>query len=235
VDFDTRSHEDKLNIMASITEQRLQEQQARVAVENPDIVGERLIPDSDPSDQDTDSAIGDEGNQSSSSSLASTVTSFRTMYGRRYHAFDDNAYWLPNDDMEISRLDLQHLVWKLSLNGRLHIAPVPDDVHRVVDLGTGTGKWAIEFSDAHPSATVFGTDLSPIQSTMIPPNCTFFVENVEDDWTFTEPFDYIHSRMLCLGRFISLNATKDRLYMQETRYREDYSPFGIFTHPSVSD
>jgi methyltransferase family protein len=167
-----------------------------------DVVGEVLIPDSG-SSQDEDSTLGDDGFSSSSSSLSSTVTNFRTLYGRRYHAFDENSYWLPNDDEEINRLGLQHLSWKLCLNGRLHIAPIPEDVHRVVDLGTGAGEWAIEFADAHPSAIVLGTDLSPIQPTLCPPNCTFIVENVENDWVFTEPFDYIHSRMLCLGRYES--------------------------------
>jgi SAM-dependent methyltransferase len=120
-------------------------------------------------------------------------------YGRRYHAFNDDAYWLPNDEEEISRLELQHIVWLLCLKGRLHIAPVPQDIQRVVDLGTGTGKWAIEFADSHPSAQVIGTDLSPIQPSFIPPNCSFIVENVEDDWIFREPFDYIHSRLVMLG------------------------------------
>jgi Methyltransferase domain len=188
----------------------LQQGEVEAAEANEDFVVQDLIIDSNSSsDIDVDSGIGEEGVHSSSSSLASVVTNFRTMYGRRYHAFDDNAYWLPNDDEEINRLELQHLVWKLCLNGRLHIAPVPEDVHSVVDLGTGTGKWAMEFADAHPSAEVLGTDLSPIQSTLAPPNCTFIVENVEHDWEFSEPFDYIHSRMLCLGKPFPLQPQDD--------------------------
>jgi len=168
-----------------------------------EIVGANLLVDSaeqSDADGDRDSALGDnDGLSTSSSSLNSSVTDFRTLYNRRYHAFQENQYWLPNDDEEISRLELQHLVWRLCLNGRLHIAPIPDDVHRVIDLGTGTGKWAIEFADLHPSADVTGTDLSPIQPISLPPNCQFIVDNVEDEWVYNEPFDYIHSRMLCLG------------------------------------
>lgn len=148
---------------------------------------------------DRDSAFGDDGLSTSASSLNSDVTDFRTFGNRRYHAFKENQYWLPNDDEEISRLELQHLVWRLCLNGRLHIAPIPNDVHRVLDLGTGTGKWAIEFADHHPSAEVIGTDLSPIQPVSVPSNCSFIVENVEDEWVYPEPFDYIHSRMIVLG------------------------------------
>ena len=121
-------------------------------------------------------------------------------FGRRYHAFNDDAYWLPNDEEEMSRLELQHVIWSLCLRGRLYIAPLEmTNIKRVLDVGTGTGKWPIEFADANPRVQVIGTDLSPIQPTYAPPNCSFVVENVEDEWIFREPFDYIHSRMLMLG------------------------------------
>ena len=141
---------------------------------------------------------------SSTASLSSSVTAFRTEYGRRYHAFDEDAYWLPNDEEEMARLDLQHIVWSLCLNGRLCIAPLPTEMERVLDLGTGTGKWAIEFADKHPTVQVLGTDLSPIQPTSVPPNCSFIIDDIEDEWIFRKPFDYIHSRVLSLGVFSSL-------------------------------
>jgi cyclopropane fatty-acyl-phospholipid synthase-like methyltransferase len=67
----------------------------------------------------------------------------------------------------------------------------------VLDLGTGTGIWAIDFADQYPSANVIGTDLSPIQPTWVPPNLKFEIEDFTDEWTF-EPndFDYIHMRSL---------------------------------------
>jgi len=167
-----------------------------------DIVGQHLDIDSAPSEDDTDrdSSLGDYSFSSSATSLSSDITNFRTLFNRRYHAFNESSYWLPNDDEEIGRLELQHTIWRLCLNGRLHIAPIAQDVHRVIDLGTGTGKWAIEFADLHPSAEVIGTDLSPIQPLSMPPNCRFIVENMEDDWVWEHQFDYVHSRMLCLGK-----------------------------------
>jgi hypothetical protein len=186
---------------STIDSDSLLENNHKSEITREEIVGAELLVDSaEQSENDRDSALGDnDGLSTTTSSLNSTVTDFRTMYNRRYHAFKENQYWLPNDDEEISRLDLQHIIWRLCLNGRLHIAPVPDDVHRVIDLGTGTGKWAIEFADAHPNADVTGTDLSPIQPTSLPPNCQFIVDNVEEEWVYSKPFDYIHSRMLCLG------------------------------------
>jgi Methyltransferase domain len=57
-------------------------------------------------------------------------------------------------------------------------------------------KWPIEFADEHPSATVLGIDLSPIQPQVVPVNCSFRVDNVEDDWVLEENYDFIHSRVM---------------------------------------
>ena len=46
---------------------------------------------------------------------------------------------LPNDDTEQDRLDLQHHIYRITLDGRLYLAPIPKDVHHVLDIGTGTG------------------------------------------------------------------------------------------------
>ena len=43
---------------------------------------------------------------------------------------------------------------------------------------------------------VIGTDLSPMQPTMIPPNCKFEVDDFEASWTWPQKFDLIHGRML---------------------------------------
>jgi methylase of polypeptide subunit release factors len=44
------------------------------------------------------------------------------------------------------------------LDGKLFLAPLRT-IHRVLDIGTGTGIWAIDFADAFPSAHVIGEDL----------------------------------------------------------------------------
>lgn len=51
-------------------------------------------------------------------------------------------------------------------------------------------------AEAHPSAQVIGTDLSPIQPTDVPPNCSFEVDDAEDEWLFKKPFSYIHARAI---------------------------------------
>lgn len=39
-----------------------------------------------------------------------------------------------------------------------------------------------------------GVDLSPIQPNFVAPNVEFFVDDLEQDWTFVNPFDLIYSR-----------------------------------------
>ncbi|KAF5969266.1 mRNA 3 end-processing YTH1 [Fusarium coicis] len=121
--------------------------------------------------------------------------------GRRYHAFREGTYPVPNDEDEQDRMDLVHHVYSILLDGKLHLAPIDDKLQRVLDLGTGTGIWAIDFADEHPSAEVIGNDLSPIQPEWNPPNCTFEVDDYEDEWLYRTPFDFIHARELeaCVG------------------------------------
>jgi tRNA1(Val) A37 N6-methylase TrmN6 len=46
---------------------------------------------------------------------------------------------LPNDEIEQDRLDLQHHLFRLTIDGALYLAPIPKDVQNVLDIGTGTG------------------------------------------------------------------------------------------------
>jgi methylase of polypeptide subunit release factors len=107
------------------------------------------------------------------------------------------GYLLPNDETEAERLDIHHALFLAVYNGKLHLAPIKSDVQRVIDLGTGTGIWAIDFADQYPSAQVIGNDLSPIQPNIVPPNLQFFVDDIEDSWGYEDqPFDYVHARFL---------------------------------------
>ncbi|KAL6917305.1 hypothetical protein FSST1_008800 [Fusarium sambucinum] len=116
--------------------------------------------------------------------------------GRRYHAYREGVYPFPNDHEEQDRMDLGHHIYRLLLGGELYLAPIGDDLKRVLDLGTGTGIWAINFADEFPDTEVLGTDLSPIQPPWVPENCIFEVDDFESDWLFHKPFDFIHAREL---------------------------------------
>ncbi|KAJ3549980.1 hypothetical protein NM208_g233 [Fusarium decemcellulare] len=147
---------------------------------------------------DGDSSLGEEA-VSSTESLRSSILDFRHENGRTYHRYKEGKYNLPNDNEENERLDLQHNLCLLTFDNKLGLSPpnLPDSkVKRALDLGTGTGIWAIDFGDEHPEADVVGVDLSPIQPGMVPPNVQFMVDDIDEEWTYSEPFDYIHSRMM---------------------------------------
>jgi len=81
------------------------------------------------------------------------------------------------------------------LGGALYTAPLKEPLY-VLDLGTGTGIWAIEMAEEFPAAVVHGTDISPIQPEWVPANCHFYIDDVESPWVFKQPFDYIHGRSI---------------------------------------
>jgi SAM-dependent methyltransferase len=94
-------------------------------------------------------------------------------------------------------MDLLHSQMMLLLDNNLYFAPIKNP-QRVLDLGTGTGIWAMDFAEAHPESHVIGNDLSPIQSTYVPNNVEFVVDDMEDEWGYeSTPFDFIHARYLC--------------------------------------
>ena len=72
---------------------------------------------------------------------------------------------LPNDESELDRLDLTHNMLKITLGMKLFIAPISEKPARILDVGTGTGIWAIEMGDEYPMAEIIGTDLSATQPT----------------------------------------------------------------------
>jgi trans-aconitate methyltransferase len=123
----------------------------------------------------------------------------------------DGKYSFPNDEQENDRLDLQHHLFSLTFDGKLFTAPIPREkqLHRVLDVGTGTGIWAMDFADEHPETHVIGIDLSPIQPLFVPPNVTFEIDDLEETWTFSQPFDFIFARMT-VGAF----ADRSRFFQQ---------------------
>ncbi|KAI5844349.1 S-adenosyl-L-methionine-dependent methyltransferase [Tricharina praecox] len=137
------------------------------------------------------------GSESSTASLSSSVLDYVYENGRRYHAFRAGQYALPNDETEQDRLDMMHHIYSMMLRGRLHLAPIPKDASRILDIGTGTGIWAIDMGDSFPAAQVIGVDLSPIQPSWVPPNVQFVVDDVECDWMFSDDsFEFIHIRSM---------------------------------------
>ena len=176
------------------------------------------------SDTGYTSSVSDAGYETDSigtttDSLSSSVRDYVFENGRRYHRFRDGAYNFPNDDAEQDREDMKHAMM-VTLCQQLHFAPIGEKPQNILDMGTGTGIWAIEseiafhtdrgigrladslFSvgDQYPSATVNGVDLSPIQPSWVPPNVKFTVDDLESPWLKPENyFDYVHGRHIVMA------------------------------------
>ncbi|KAF5559592.1 TAM domain-containing protein [Fusarium phyllophilum] len=142
----------------------------------------------------TDDGYASSEHSSQSSSLASSVRDYQFENSRRYHKFKQGLYQFPNDLPEQEREDMKHTVAVHLLGGKLHNAPL-DHPQKILDIGTGTGSWAIDMGDEYPSAEVIGIDLSPIQPPWVPPNVRFLVDDAEAPWLYSEnSIDLVHLR-----------------------------------------
>lgn len=151
--------------------------------------------DHDQLELESDPGYESDGASLASTSLSSSVRDYLYENGRRYHRFREGRYNFPNDEPEQDREDMKHACVKMLCQERLHFAPLAEDVHTILDIGTGTGIWAIEMGDQFPSADVLGIDLSPIQPEWVPSNVHFMVDDAESEWVHPrDHFDYIHTR-----------------------------------------
>ncbi|HEU5438591.1 MAG TPA: methyltransferase domain-containing protein [Ktedonobacterales bacterium] len=112
-------------------------------------------------------------------------------------------YALPRDMEEINRLDFQHYMLRYALRG-LYAAPLREPAS-ILDVGTGTGRWAMDMAQLFPRTNVIGVDVNPppaderagegIESR--PPNYLFAPGNVLEGLPFAEgSFDFVHMRLL---------------------------------------
>lgn len=116
--------------------------------------------------------------------------------GRRYHLYKHGRYPMPNDDMEQQREDLKHSMMLELTDNKLFHAPIGDNPKKIIDIGTGTGIWAIEMGDMFPKAQILGVDLSPIQPEWIPENVRFVIDDCESEWANGSGWDFAHFRQM---------------------------------------
>ncbi|HKD74175.1 MAG TPA: class I SAM-dependent methyltransferase, partial [Ktedonobacterales bacterium] len=123
---------------------------------------------------------------------------FFLIRGRRVLA--DDPYVLPKDMSEVNRLDFQHFMLRYTLRGN-YVAPLqPRLIRNIIDVGTGTGRWAREMATQFPMARVVGVDrVAPAGDSMrgLPPNYSFAEGNVLTGLPFPDgSFDFVHMRLL---------------------------------------
>ncbi|WVF66061.1 hypothetical protein IAT40_000799 [Kwoniella sp. CBS 6097] len=123
--------------------------------------------------------------------------------GRRFQAQNDE-YSLPNDEQELQRLEHQHRAIKAGQKGYNYLGPIPSnlgDGTRALDVGCGTGIWAIEMAQEFPHVEWIATDLTPIQrDSDLPDNLHFVQNDITQGLPFPDAsFDLVHARLLVMG------------------------------------
>ncbi|WP_376796303.1 class I SAM-dependent methyltransferase [Thermogemmatispora sp.] len=121
----------------------------------------------------------------------------RLQGSRRY--LGEQPYLLPKDLGEVNRLDFQHYVLRSVLKGN-YLAPVRRP-RRILDVGCGTGQWAIELAQQFPEAEVIGLDVEQVKTRSAPPpNFRFVQGDILEGLPFEEGyFDFVHQRLLFLA------------------------------------
>ncbi|ORY54836.1 methyltransferase LaeA [Pseudomassariella vexata] len=155
--------------------------------------------------------------------------------GRFYGTFKAGHYLFPCDEEELDRMDIFHKFFLVSRQydsvAGLHQRPLPPGVKpRILDLGCGTGIWAIDMAEKYYNQEphVIGWDLSLSQPSAIPPNTQFFQRDMTDPNWDVEPdsFDLVFMRMLA-------GSVKD----WQTLYRNVFSRLkpgsGVFEHVEI--
>ena len=156
------------------------------------------LPDLD-ENEDADSSIGSDV-ESSTASICSSILNYRNINGRTYHSdsFANGEYWAPNDPKHIEATDMYYHAVDMMFDGKLHLAPlIEDKLEKAIDIGTGSGLWAIDFADKYDKCFVIGTDISPVQPSWVPANLQFLIDDATKEWTYKDDhFDYIHMKFL---------------------------------------
>lgn len=123
----------------------------------------------------------------------------RRVHGRKYAA--GIPYMLPKDMEEVNRLDFQHYMLRYALRGN-YAAPLTDP-HDILDVGTGTGRWAAEMAELFPRARIVGVDIAAPAAVegkgplVTPANYRFAAANVLEGLPFPDAsFDFTHQRLL---------------------------------------
>jgi len=136
--------------------------------------------------------------------LADSNSSSRSIYDAEieFHELHDRLYTgdsdIPCDEMEQDRMHIVHQVFLHLFNRELTTVMLHNPT-KILDIGTGTGDWAIGMADFWPecegwymvlspplppigtltTSLVTGVDLTPMQPTAVPVNVFFEIDNCE--------------------------------------------------------
>ena len=136
---------------------------------------------------------------------------------------------MPNDSTEQTRLSIAYQTYLPILDGQLTSGLIPRTSKRILDIGTGTGDWAIAVAERFPNAEVIATDITSVfQPRNGPPNIFFELDDARDEWTYADPFDFIHIREL--GGAIE---DWDKIYAEVSRHLKIGGSVEVVDHSRI--
>jgi SAM-dependent methyltransferase len=140
---------------------------------------------------------------------------------------------MPNDEEEQTRMQMLNGIYYTLLGRRLTTVPLVEP-KKILDIGTGTGEWAMAMGEEYQDAEIIGTDIAKIQPTSAPPNVFFELDDAEEEsgWAWgNDEFDLIHFRYLG-GAFTSWDHVYKEAFKHikpggwiEVLDFDDHSPF----------
>ncbi|RUS19948.1 S-adenosyl-L-methionine-dependent methyltransferase [Endogone sp. FLAS-F59071] len=143
------------------------------------------------------------GTENQTNNLQEVPEGFRIIGDRRFMAEANLRYILPNDEVEMNRLDYQHYVLKHLRHGNF-TAPMNELLEvgiTVLDAGCGSGRWALEMAEEYPNSTFYATDCAEVFPTAnVPSNVIFLKANTVERLPFPDnTFDYVFQRFMFLA------------------------------------
>lgn len=125
------------------------------------------------------------------------------------------SYIFPRHPTEVDRLDLQHFALREAV-GASYMAPLLNPA-LILDIGSGTGRWALDLCAEFPEALVVALDLQAATQHTVP-NYRFVRGDVLQGLPFADDtFDFVHQRLLGTGLPLKAWAAEVRELVRVSR------------------